>query len=178
MKSRLFYPFAVACGLLAGTTLSANAYTFNMNDSVTTAGGTIDQTMLFTVTGKGEFFSVDSADSGQGNWGSFSVFVNTTPNPASSLINFTFNPVGPLKGNSISGSGELGPGSYYVTVEGAAPSRFPEGFHSSSYTANFSVSATPLPPAWTLMLVGLAGVGFMFHRRGRTEGFVANAAAA
>jgi hypothetical protein len=32
-------------------------------------------------------------------------------------------------------------------------------------SASSGVSATPLPPSWTLMLLGLAGVGFLTHRR-------------
>jgi hypothetical protein len=30
---------------------------------------------------------------------------------------------------------------------------------------SISASATPLPPSWTLMLIGLAGAGFVAHRR-------------
>ena len=37
-----------------------------------------------------------------------------------------------------------------------------EGFSFDYSTA--SVSATPLPPAWTMMLIGLAGFGFAAHR--------------
>jgi hypothetical protein len=35
----------------------------------------------------------------------------------------------------------------------------------SSFGGNWEVSATPLPPAWTMMLIGLAGLGFMAYRR-------------
>jgi hypothetical protein len=38
-----------------------------------------------------------------------------------------------------------------------------EGFSFDYTTA--SVSATPLPPAWTMMLIGLVGFGFMAYRR-------------
>jgi hypothetical protein len=38
-----------------------------------------------------------------------------------------------------------------------------EGFSFDYGTA--SVSATPLPPAWTMMLIGLAGFGFVAYRR-------------
>jgi hypothetical protein len=38
-----------------------------------------------------------------------------------------------------------------------------EGFSFDYTTA--SVSATPLPPAWTMMLIGLAGFGFFAYRR-------------
>jgi hypothetical protein len=40
-----------------------------------------------------------------------------------------------------------------------------EGFSFDYGTA--SVSATPLPPAWTMMLIGLAGFGFVAYRRQR-----------
>jgi hypothetical protein len=33
------------------------------------------------------------------------------------------------------------------------------------------VSATPLPPTWTMMLIGLAGFGFMLYRRNRRDSF-------
>jgi hypothetical protein len=39
-----------------------------------------------------------------------------------------------------------------------------EGF-SFDYAAAGGVTATPLPPAWTMMLIGLAGFGFVAHRR-------------
>ena len=29
-----------------------------------------------------------------------------------------------------------------------------------------SVAATPLPPTWTIMLIGLVGLGFMLYRKG------------
>jgi hypothetical protein len=35
----------------------------------------------------------------------------------------------------------------------------------------FSASATPLPPTWTMMLIGLAGVGFMLYRRKGRDSF-------
>jgi hypothetical protein len=35
---------------------------------------------------------------------------------------------------------------------------------------NISASATPLPPTWTMMLIGLAGFGFMLYRRTRQDG--------
>jgi hypothetical protein len=34
-----------------------------------------------------------------------------------------------------------------------------------SSTGTISASATPLPPSWTLMLIGLAGAGFVAYRR-------------
>ncbi len=34
-----------------------------------------------------------------------------------------------------------------------------------------SASATPLPPTWTMMLIGLAGFGFFLHRRKRRDEF-------
>jgi hypothetical protein len=38
-----------------------------------------------------------------------------------------------------------------------------EGF--SFQYASASVSASPLPPSWTMMLVGLAGFAFIAYRR-------------
>jgi hypothetical protein len=40
--------------------------------------------------------------------------------------------------------------------------------HNSMGT--ISASATPLPPTWTMMLIGLAGFGFMLYRRMRQDG--------
>jgi hypothetical protein len=39
-----------------------------------------------------------------------------------------------------------------------------EGF-SFDYTAAGGDTATPPPPAWTMMLVSLVGFGFFAHRR-------------
>jgi hypothetical protein len=39
-----------------------------------------------------------------------------------------------------------------------------EGF-SFDYAAAGGVSATPLPATWTMMLIGLAGFGFVAYRR-------------
>jgi MYXO-CTERM domain-containing protein len=41
--------------------------------------------------------------------------------------------------------------------------------HDSGGT--ISASATPLPPTWTLMLVGLAGFGGLLYRRKRHDAF-------
>jgi hypothetical protein len=43
-----------------------------------------------------------------------------------------------------------------------------EGF-SFDYLATGGVSATPLPPIWTTMLIGLAGFGCVAYRRQRKE---------
>jgi hypothetical protein len=43
-----------------------------------------------------------------------------------------------------------------------------EGF-SFNYLATGGVSATPLPPTWTMMLIGLAGFGFVAYRRQRKD---------
>jgi hypothetical protein len=43
-----------------------------------------------------------------------------------------------------------------------------EGF-GFDYTATGGVSATPLPPSWTMALIGLVGFGFVAYRRQRKE---------
>jgi hypothetical protein len=42
-------------------------------------------------------------------------------------------------------------------------------------SASSGVSATPLPPSWTLMLIGLAGFGFVAYRRQKKHGAFASA---
>jgi hypothetical protein len=42
--------------------------------------------------------------------------------------------------------------------------------HSSAGT--ISASATPLPPTWTMMLIGLAGFGLMLYRRKGRDAFI------
>jgi hypothetical protein len=39
------------------------------------------------------------------------------------------------------------------------------GERFSFYYSTASVSATPLPPAWTMMLIGIAGLSFVAYRR-------------
>jgi hypothetical protein len=47
------------------------------------------------------------------------------------------------------------------------------GFGVGTFAAS-PVSATPLPPTWTMLLVGLAGAGFFaFRRQRQTDGFAA-----
>jgi hypothetical protein len=48
-----------------------------------------------------------------------------------------------------------------------------EGF-GFNYAAAGGVSATPLPPTWTMMLIGLAGFGFAAYRRQRKKVAFAN----
>jgi PEP-CTERM motif-containing protein len=39
-------------------------------------------------------------------------------------------------------------------------------FPSGPYTSiNLQISQTPLPPTWTMMLIGIAGFGFVAYRR-------------
>ena len=43
-------------------------------------------------------------------------------------------------------------------------------------TFNYAaVSATPLPPSWTMMLIGLAGFGFVAYRRQKQNTAIAAA---
>jgi hypothetical protein len=43
-----------------------------------------------------------------------------------------------------------------------------EGF-GFDYAAGVGVSATPLPPSWTMLLIGIVGFGFVAYRRQRKE---------
>jgi hypothetical protein len=43
-----------------------------------------------------------------------------------------------------------------------------EGF-AFDYAAGAGVSATPLPPSWTMLLIGIVGFGFVAYRRQRKE---------
>jgi hypothetical protein len=49
-----------------------------------------------------------------------------------------------------------------------------EGF-GFDYAATGGVSATPLPPSWTMVLIGLIGFGFVAYRRQRKEAAFAGA---
>jgi hypothetical protein len=43
-----------------------------------------------------------------------------------------------------------------------------EGF-SFDYAAGVGVSATPPPPSWTMLLIGIVGFGFVAYRRQRKD---------
>jgi hypothetical protein len=43
-------------------------------------------------------------------------------------------------------------------------------------TLTVEVSTTPLPPTWTMMLIGLAGIGFVAYRRKSKQALMAAAA--
>jgi hypothetical protein len=47
------------------------------------------------------------------------------------------------------------------------------GYYFSGTPISIGVAATPLPPAWTMMLIGLAGFGFIAFRRRAKPEFVA-----
>src|ERR1700730_11321536 len=47
------------------------------------------------------------------------------------------------------------------------------GYYFSGTPINLAVSATPLPPTWTMMLIGLAGFGFVAYRRKAKPEFMA-----
>ena len=49
-----------------------------------------------------------------------------------------------------------------------------EGF-AFDYAAGAGVSATPLPPSWTMLLIGIVGFGFVAYRRQRKEAAFAGA---
>jgi hypothetical protein len=71
---------------------------------------------------------------------------------------------------SLTISNGLDPGSNtYFNFRSATTPGLPEAytfFYGSIDTLSInSVAATPLPPAWTMMLIGLAGFGFVAYRR-------------
>jgi hypothetical protein len=162
---RLFQSIALAGSLIAGASVSASANTIVMGDTVKTIDTAIDQVSAsFTVTGT-ELFDVVSGS--QFNWSRFTILVNTTPNPLTTLINFSVFPVGTGMGtSSIAGSGDLGPGTYYITVEAESGSSFPlSGFGIfSAYNTTFNIAATPLPSTWTMLIAGFVGLGFLAYR--------------
>jgi hypothetical protein len=47
------------------------------------------------------------------------------------------------------------------------------GYYFSGSPISIGVSAAPLPPAWTMMLIGLAGFGFIAYRRKTKPEFLA-----
>jgi hypothetical protein len=46
----------------------------------------------------------------------------------------------------------------------------PSALFNPGDAGKLSVSQTPLPPAWTMMLIGFAGLGCVLYRRTRQEG--------
>jgi hypothetical protein len=171
-----FHSMALVCSLIAGATVSAGANTIVMGDTVTTINTPIDQvSSSFTVTGT-DFLDVVSGS--QFNWSRFTILVNTTPDPLSTLINFSVAPVGTGQGTSaIGGSGELGPGTYFITVQAQSGSDFPlSGFGIySAYNTTFSISPTPLPSTWTLLIAGFAGLFLLAFRGGKSDSTVRKA---
>jgi hypothetical protein len=140
-----------------------------MGDTVYAPSTSIDQVSAsFTVTGT-DFLNTTLGS--QLFWDRFTVLVNTTPNPLTTLINFNVGPVGDSTGGSITGSGDLGPGTYYITVEAASGSTSPLSFLGiySNYTATFNITPTPLPSTWTMMIAGFLCVGFLAYRGTRKK---------
>jgi hypothetical protein len=66
-------------------------------------------------------------------------------------------------------------GSYEILSSVFDPGGYADA--AGSHDITLSVSQTPLPPAWTMMLIGLAGFGFMMYRRSERDSVISMAAA-
>jgi hypothetical protein len=127
----------------ASGTLTANVGTHG--DQVMSITGTADGS---TITGLTSFGAADNLLFPNSNGTSLLDGLGLSFVTASGLdVNiFGFYPIGtPVSGNAY---GEIaGPGGFGV--------------------GTFAISATPLPPTWTMMLAGLAVAGFLVYRRQR-----------
>jgi hypothetical protein len=70
-----------------------------------------------------------------------------------------------------SGSSHSGPGSFYL--KDLVLTDDPNGLLAGT----LSVTPTPLPSTWTIMLLGMAGLGLVLYRRQKINGVDAHAAA-
>jgi hypothetical protein len=59
------------------------------------------------------------------------------------------------------------PGLYNVTVGGPNLPSF--SYTDKTITFDLNVAATPLPPTWTMLIAGLAALGFLADRRSRRQ---------
>ncbi len=68
-------------------------------------------------------------------------------------------------------AGALGGATLSLNTAGLFYSYMNLGDMGSASAGTISSSATPLPATWTMMLIGLAGLGFFLHRRKGSDTF-------
>jgi hypothetical protein len=52
----------------------------------------------------------------------------------------------------------------YIAVQYYVPPNFYVDLYNGEYTGNFSLTQTPLPPTWMMLIAALAGLGFFAYR--------------
>jgi hypothetical protein len=150
------------------------------------SSGTYEDFMVFNVTGPNNAFSFAGSETNNGSnsassyfapgsWlglyscgaivGCGSVAPNTPPSPAGILVTSD-----PISAKIPVGSGfvqtaaidwsNLPRGPYYMELYGTVV-----GHTTFVPTANFTVTGIPEPPAWAMMALGFAGLGYAAFRR-------------
>jgi len=163
---RILILAAAAAAVLAAQTLApANASTFNYDLTLSSFGDSGTGSLTLNGPVASGIFTP-----GSGGLNSLSIFIDGDT--------FTLNNAQP--GTSASFQNGILTSLFYSGHVGneALTLAFAFGFGGYSFIGpgdfslgTFSASATPLPPTWTMMLIGLAGVGFMLYRRKGRDSF-------
>jgi hypothetical protein len=153
---------------LATSAANANTYDFSLSGSgisgngvLTTANGS--STSPFAILGISGTISDSQIDYGT----TLNITGLSNYASADNLLYYPTQPYIDFSGISFvtlgGGSFNIGNGPPYAIVSSILN---PGGyFPSGPYTTiNLQISQTPLPPAWTMMLIGLAGFGFAAYR--------------
>jgi hypothetical protein len=154
-----------ACAIFLGisATVPAHAMTFDFSlKSIGSPGDIASGTFTGTQTSSGVYLLT-------GVTGTFDGSAITGLTGYANADNELFYPSQPFVDfNGISfltaslGAINLFSNSGYFEVKSSVDS---VGYYFNGSQINLAVSATPLPPAWTMMLIGLAGFGFVAYRR-------------
>jgi len=133
-------------------------------------GGLFNDFYEFTLSGS-SFFTVASATNSYPGGSSTTDFITNfaaavfqtvgIPGGGDDILKYgpAFAAIGSTS-QALSGSGILGPGSYYLQIAGNAGT-------TAGYGGNFAVSAVPVPAALPLFGTALAGLAALKYRRRR-----------
>jgi hypothetical protein len=171
----LGFAAAALCGSLWIS--SANATTFDF--SFSNDSGSVFGSGTFTATGTGPTFNVTNATGiiidDDFLPPSKPIFVVNGVSPyagSDNLLSFPLEPFVDFPGISISTTELFGnevdfniynlPG-YHVLVSSFDPSGAPSS-PPGDYAISLSITATPLPATWTMLIAGFGGLGFVAYR--------------
>ena len=157
---------AAILSVALATSANANTYDFSFSGLGVSGSGefiTASVSSPFAVTG----VSGTISDSQIGP-GAFAITGLSSYASADNLLYYPTQPYVDFGGISFTTNGggdfNIGNGPPYAIVSSILNpgGYFPNGAYT---TISLQVSQTPLPPAWTMMLIGIAGVGFAAYRR-------------
>lgn len=165
----VFSAGAIFLGIIAAVPAHATTFDFSVS-SVGTPGDIASGTLTGTESSSG-IYTIS------GITGTFDGSLITGLSGYANADNLLFYPSQPFVDfNGISfvtaslGAINLFSNSGYFEVKSTVDS---VGYYFNGSPISLSVTATPLPPAWTMMLIGLAGFGFVAYRRRAKPEFMA-----